>query len=146
VDEQDYIYREGDHSDEMYFLVRGEVGVGFIRSDEFVPYMVVDEGYYFGELDLMFSETQKHMDCTRTHKKCELLTLSRPNFQTMLEDFEEEALEIAALAKDRFDRNLVLRKQAERDYALQLKVVRHRSIPVNVNMKNKNPLWILNQL
>jgi CRP-like cAMP-binding protein len=55
-EENDYVYKEGEHAAEMYFIVRGEVAQGFLKADEFVPYMTIEEGYYFGELDLMFSD------------------------------------------------------------------------------------------
>jgi hypothetical protein len=64
----------------------------------------------------------------------------------MLDNFPEQALEIAALSKERHERNMQLRKKAESDFAQQLKVRRHRSIPVNPKTRMKNPLWILNQL
>jgi hypothetical protein len=46
----------------MYFLVYGEVAIGFVRNERFVPYMTIGETYYFGEVDLMFSESQTHSD------------------------------------------------------------------------------------
>jgi hypothetical protein len=55
-------------------------------------------------------------------------------------------MEIAALSKERLDRNMVSRKKAEKDFALEQSVMRHQSIPVNLKSKRKNPLWIMNQL
>jgi hypothetical protein len=56
-EDHDFVYKEGEHAAEMYFVIRGEVGIGFIKNDEFVPYMTVEDGYYFGEVDLMMSES-----------------------------------------------------------------------------------------
>jgi hypothetical protein len=55
-------------------------------------------------------------------------------------------LEIAALTKERYDRNLELRGKALHDYASSLKVKRHVSVPTDPKAKMKNPLWIVNQL
>ena len=55
--------------------------------------MSIDQGYYFGEVDLLFGETRKHSYMAKTD--CELLSLSKKNFtKIFFHDFREIGAEI----------------------------------------------------
>lgn len=57
------------------------------------PFMYVEQGYYFGEVDLLFGETRKHS--YQSKSECELLTLSKKNFtKVFFQDFPDVGAEI----------------------------------------------------
>ena len=43
------VYR-GETSDMAYFILKGSVGVGYIKDDQYVVVDILREGYYFGEM------------------------------------------------------------------------------------------------
>ena len=61
----------------MYFLIRGEISLVFLRDDEWVVFNTIEEGYYFGEVDIWMTDPPKHLDTTQAAKKAEMLTIGR---------------------------------------------------------------------
>lgn len=116
VEPHDFIYKQGDYITEMYFLIRGEVSVVFAHNDEWIPYRTIQEGYYFGEVDIWFSDDKRHMDTTKSNEKSELLALGRENFENAMKNFENECIELSGQAEERWKRNRKLRRSAETEY------------------------------
>lgn len=57
------------------------------------PFMFVEQGYFFGEIDLLFGETRKYTFQAKT--ECELLALDKKNFTLLFfQDFRDVGAEI----------------------------------------------------
>lgn len=53
VERDNYIFKEKDPIEEIYFLVKGKAAL--VHKDiKDAVYLVIDEGYYFGEIDFVF--------------------------------------------------------------------------------------------
>lgn len=57
VEHNEYVYMEGDLASEMYFVLKGEINFVFHDEGSVIPYLAIPETYYFGEVDLILSET-----------------------------------------------------------------------------------------
>lgn len=129
VDKGEYIYKAGELATEMYFLVCGEVAMVIQKGEVSIPFLQMFDGYYFGEIDLLFMESKQHMYSIRAMTKCELLTLSKRDFEIMLRQFETEALDILSRAKERLERTKEKHELAENELKEHSIVRRYTSIP-----------------
>jgi CRP-like cAMP-binding protein len=129
VDKGEYIYKAGELATEMYFLVSGEVAMVIQKGEVSIPFLQMFDGYYFGEIDLLFTESKQHMYSIRAMTKCELLTLSKIDFEIMLRQFETEALDILSRAKERLERTKEKHELAEVELKEHSIVRRYTSIP-----------------
>eukprot|EP00002_Diphylleia_rotans_P019540 TRINITY_DN3775_c0_g1_i9.p1 TRINITY_DN3775_c0_g1~~TRINITY_DN3775_c0_g1_i9.p1 ORF type:complete len:1298 (-),score=207.53 TRINITY_DN3775_c0_g1_i9:18-3911(-) len=89
------IVREGDLPTEMYFLSRGSVEVtqnGTILS-------VLQDGSYFGEVSLIFQE--RRTATVKAVEYCELLMLTKADFDDSVKYFPDFARMIKDVAKER---------------------------------------------
>jgi len=55
---EEYAYKEGELANEMYFVLKGEINYCFKDGLHEVPYLAIPETYYFGEVDLILSDTK----------------------------------------------------------------------------------------
>ena len=129
VDKGEYIYKAGELATEMYFLISGEVAMVIQKGEASIPFLQMFDGYYFGEIDLLFTESKQHMYSIRAMTKCELLTLSKRDFEIMLRQFETEALDILSRAKERLERTKEKHELAENELKEHSIVRRYSSIP-----------------
>jgi len=53
VEKGNFIYKEGDPIEEIFFLTRGKAAFVNINTDN-CPYLVIEPGFYFGEIDFVF--------------------------------------------------------------------------------------------
>jgi CRP-like cAMP-binding protein len=53
IEAGNYVYREGDPIEEIYFLTRGKVAFVIHELGD-LKYMTVEAGFYFGELDFLY--------------------------------------------------------------------------------------------
>ena len=95
--EDDYIIRDGEVGNEMYFLLKGHVQVidpegGIIAS--------LPAGSFFGEMALVYNE--KRNASVRSSNTCELLVLTRRAFEEVMQQFPDEATVITQYAKKRY--------------------------------------------
>ena len=102
-----------------------------------IPYLIVEQGYYFGEIDLLFSEKRTHLHDVRAGEICELLTLSRENFYLLLSTYQDEGLEICGNAKERLTRIEDYLKEAEYNYKNSIPVDKHKTNPHNLKISDK---------
>ena len=133
VEKGEFIYKEGEYAAEMYFLVKGEASMVALKQADSIPFVMISEGYYFGEVDLLFSESKTHLDSVKAIEACEILTFSREDFSEMLFTFEEEAVEICTAARDRQIRSDEKKEEAERKHALH--TMKRRSFSNLANSK-----------
>lgn len=71
------IISKGDYANEIYFIKKGVVGIGIKELNNFC-FMKISQGYYFGEVDILFGGTRKFSFISQTD--CELLWISKKNF------------------------------------------------------------------
>lgn len=64
VEKDQYIYKEGDPIDEIYFLVSGKAAYALNDYNDQV-YVIIDKGYYFGEIDFIFMDDNGENDGKR---------------------------------------------------------------------------------
>ena len=128
--EDEYVYHESEPAAEMYFIIKGEVNYVLAYDVNKEAYHVVKTNYYFGEEDLLLSDSKLHQFTTKTAVKSEFLVLSKDNFDAMLGTFESEALEVLAMAESRKQRILEHKFLAEEQIKAKAQVVRHESTPM----------------
>ena len=61
VEENTFIYKENDPIDQIYFLTKGLAAyVNSVIGD--LPFLNIEPGYYFGEIDFAFSKYKNLTD------------------------------------------------------------------------------------
>lgn len=97
----DYLYKEHEYPDEVYFLTRGKVNLITQNGIAFKTYV---QGSYFGEVEILENKTRT---CSvRAHKEgAEFLVLSKRQFLKTMEEFPKIAEEIRETARMRGIKN-----------------------------------------
>jgi CRP-like cAMP-binding protein len=53
VEKDNYIYKEKDPIEEIFFLIKGKAGM--VHKDlKDAVYLLIDDGYFFGEIDFIY--------------------------------------------------------------------------------------------
>ena len=104
VEANEIIYTVDDYATQMYFITHGVVEFVLFRNSLIIPFYELEGKYYFGEVDLLFSEDKKHLHSSKAGEISEMLTLSKENFILLLNTFEIEAIDICGKAKERLER------------------------------------------
>lgn len=104
IEPNEVIYTEDDYATQMYFITHGAVEFVLYRNSRIIPYYELESKYYFGEVDLLFSEDKKHIHATHARDASEMLTLSKEHFYLLLNTYEVEAIDICGKAKERLER------------------------------------------
>eukprot|EP00002_Diphylleia_rotans_P027803 TRINITY_DN5590_c0_g1_i3.p1 TRINITY_DN5590_c0_g1~~TRINITY_DN5590_c0_g1_i3.p1 ORF type:complete len:736 (-),score=147.16 TRINITY_DN5590_c0_g1_i3:1504-3711(-) len=97
--EGDYIIRHGEIGREMYFLSRGEVEV--VSGDGKTVFARLKEGSYFGEIALLFAA--RRIASIRASGYCELLLLTKEDFDSVLNFFPSFADSMRVIAKQKIE-------------------------------------------
>jgi len=97
----DLIVRQGDVTEEMYFICRGEVDV--LDSDNQVVSQLKD-GNFFGEIGLLLATGR--IASVRAKTPCDLFVLSKTDFSRILRDHPQFGESIMQIAKERYDLTL----------------------------------------
>lgn len=97
----DYLYKEHEYPDEVYFLTKGRINLVAGNGVAFKTYV---QGSYFGEVELL---ENKPRTCTvQVHKEgAEFLVLSKKHFFKLMEEFPKIAEEIKETARLRRIKN-----------------------------------------
>lgn len=139
IEPGDYIFRTKELACEMYFIISGEIEMSLNYKDAIsfsemeIPFNLLKQGYYFGETDLLFSESSERSYNAKATQKTELLVLGKEGFEAILKRFEDESTQIMNLACSRNVR-LKEHQQAAIDIFLQNKMFRkHISFPMQVD-------------
>jgi len=93
----DYVFRKGDMGDQMYFISRGSVEI--VSEDAKTVYATLSEGSFFGEIALLFSS--ERTASVRAASYCDLYTLDKFTFDTVLAKFPEIARQVHVMAEER---------------------------------------------
>ena len=99
---KDYIIRQGDQGDEMYFIVRGNANVVVAKAG--MPDVVVvtlRQGQFFGESALMEGDIAVRNASVRSEGFSELMSLSRADFREMTIQFPHFKEFVQKLARER---------------------------------------------
>ncbi|OMJ85063.1 hypothetical protein SteCoe_13718 [Stentor coeruleus] len=151
IEEGDYVFKKKELAFEMYFIISGEIHMTIDiensdnKSQVEVLFNALVAGYYFGETDLLFSESRERSYNSKAAKKAELLSLPKEGFESMLKMFEEEGTQIMTMA---YNRNLRLREKQQEAIEIYNKsqaVRRLVSIPISEDFDmNTGPIASIN--
>lgn len=93
----DYIFKEGDRGDEMYFLIRGKLKV--LTGDESKVLNILSDGDFFGELALFRNEIR--MATVQAVTYCDIYILNKKVFEHVLNNYPEISSHIRIIADER---------------------------------------------
>ena len=93
--EDDFVCKEGTQADEMFFLIKGKVGI-YYGSKLIV---VIEEGSYFGEIGCIMGGIRRAG--VKALSMCELQALRRRNLNILLAEYQEVGEELKRVARDR---------------------------------------------
>jgi len=97
----DWVFRQGQPGQRMYFVVRGELEV--CRSDSDEPVATLAAGDFFGEIALFLDEPRSASVRARTY--CDVYALSKEAFRQVFDRFPESVAQIEAKALARRHRD-----------------------------------------
>ena len=110
IGKNEIIISQGEASNDMYFIKKGQVSVSLKEYGNF-SFINIKEGYYFGEVDILFDGSAKYNYISDT--ECTLLTLNRiPFLQLFFREFQEIGKQFYRNALKRRNRNNLISKQA----------------------------------
>lgn len=126
VPQKEIIYREGDPVNEIYFLLKGKVGMVLNSYAIDHVFMYIEEGHYFGEID-MFNQTsinskkrtskdKKRKFTTVAMENCELVVWSKKNIYIADKEFDDVIKAIFMTAKKRLKKALAAKHAAKEYY------------------------------
>ncbi|MDO8549988.1 MAG: cyclic nucleotide-binding domain-containing protein, partial [Ignavibacteria bacterium] len=93
----DYIFKEGDRGNEMYFLIKGKLKV--LTGDESKVLNTLSDGDFFGELALFRNEIR--MATVQAITYCDIYTLNKEVFEHVLNNYPEISSHIRKIAEKR---------------------------------------------
>lgn len=76
MEQGEYVYKKGDYVAEMYFVIKGKVEFLIFEGNVPLSFTEVAAGYYFGEIDILFSENKTRLHTVKAVEVTELLTFS----------------------------------------------------------------------
>ena len=95
----EYIIREGNLGNEMYFIKRGLVQVFSEKTGSI--YRTMEAGTFFGEISLVYEKRRTASIITLTY--CELFILYKDDFKKVLEHYPYFASNVRKIAKERYE-------------------------------------------
>lgn len=98
VDAGETIVKEGDMSDAMYLILRGQVDIKD-RTGKVIQ--TLHDGEYFGEVGLLLATPRTATVVART--QCDLFVLNRNEFSKILRDHRQLADTVTKVAKERYN-------------------------------------------
>lgn len=129
TDPKEIIYKEDEVAVEMYLIYKGDVS--FVITQRMVPYLVVGENYYFGEVDLLVSAKGRHSATAVSNSVCELFAIEKTALLALLDKFPSIKDELLVLANDRLRRNYELKAQAFNELHSIANLTRRQSTPIS---------------
>jgi len=94
----DVVIQQGDMSDDMYFICRGEVDV-VDSADKVISQL--KEGNFFGEVGLLMATARTAS--VRANTLCDLFVLSKADFSRILREHPQFAETMTQIARERYD-------------------------------------------
>jgi hypothetical protein len=113
---------------EVYFLLTGKVGMVLNSESKQHVFMYIEEGHYFGEIDLLSQSAltggsskkskydNKRKFTTVAIEDCELLLWSKKNIYLADSEFDDVIQSILVTAKGRYQKAISAKKQAAEYY------------------------------
>ena len=95
----DYVFREGDRGNEMYFVIKGKLKV--MSGDETVIYNNLSDGDFFGEIALF--KNQPRTATVQAITYSDLYTLEKEVFEHVLENYPEITDQIKKISEERLE-------------------------------------------
>ena len=129
MDNNEIIYTDEQYASQMYFIKSGIIEFFFLSNGEMISYIDIQSNYYFGEVDLLLSENRNHFHNTKTGEICELLTLSKENFFSLLINYPDDSFDICEHAKERLNRTNEELKDAMSKLRNSLAIDKKRTYP-----------------
>lgn len=123
VQQDEYVYQEGEEINSIYFLKEGEVGYVLPRHHN-IKYCDYPEGSHFGEMDIISScyvnnidleDWQMYLDRMKreftimSQKISEIMSLSTKDLSLMKQDFEKQYDALFESSKQRLLRLLKIK-------------------------------------
>ncbi|MCB1191555.1 MAG: cyclic nucleotide-binding domain-containing protein [Leptospiraceae bacterium] len=105
----DIIFRKGEAGDEMYFISRGHVDILDAEAKNVV--VTLTEGSFFGEIALLISTPRTAT--VRASDYCDLYTLNKATFDSVLAMFPEFAKKVQEIANARIKEVQVASKKSK---------------------------------
>ena len=84
VEAQKFIFRKGDAANGVYLVISGEVGIFLPSNATTQPDFLVRENELFGEMGVV--SDQSRMANAHTETDCDLLFVSREEFDKMVDE------------------------------------------------------------
>ena len=84
VEAKKYIFRKGDAANGVYLVISGQVGIYLPSNSSQEPNFVVRENELFGEMGVVSEQSRMANAVTTT--ECDLLFVSRDEFEQMVEE------------------------------------------------------------
>lgn len=120
----EYIYTKGSLIDEIFFLVKGKVGLVIPEFDD-ISYVNIHPNDYFGDIDYVCKDNDgKRQFTVKALDNCEVYQLSKVDlheleleFKDVVDDFFEVALKRLKVAKKMKNRaeEFIIKKNAVRN-------------------------------
>ena len=107
INNGDYLYRESDYADEVYFITRGRVN--FVIKQSEIVYKSFLRGSYIGEIEVI--RKSPRLNNAIAYGECEFLVLGKNDFNEILSEFPNEKKEIVRVANERARRNQLSLKE-----------------------------------
>ena len=87
IEKGNYIYKEKDPVEEIYFLIDGKAAL--VHKDiKDAVYLIIEEGYYFGEIDFIYEGNGMRRKFTvKALEDCNLLMIKRGDLAKIDEEF-----------------------------------------------------------
>lgn len=141
IEQGNFIYREGDPIEEIFFLTKGKAAFVSKQCDQ-LPYLMIEAGYFFGEIDFVYqsylnvqqakksgnAEEQegagsspgqsnlKRIFSVKAFQSCDLLALSKGDLLRVEAEFEDIVAEMFMHAHKKIKKTLAIKDEAENRY------------------------------
>jgi len=118
VYEGDPLYNQGDHAEEVFFIMKGRVKFYCDVSEEDlqsinVPFILYVEGSCFGDSDVLLNHGKDGRDSTAiADEEAQLFYITKKELDKILKEFELVKREMTKVAQNRRDNHQMLIEQA----------------------------------
>ena len=103
----EFVYKQGDHADEVLFVTKGRVN--FVLNFNDIVYKSYVRRSYFGDIEVL--KRISRIDNTKTCGECEFLSVAKRDFLLAMEEFPGEAKKIKEIAEERLQKHRFAMKQ-----------------------------------
>lgn len=88
IEKNNYIYKENDPIEEIFFLIKGKAGLVHKDLKDSI-FLIIDEGYYFGEIDFVLNKNGRRGFTCKALEDSDLLTLNKLDLSKVDVEYEE---------------------------------------------------------